>query len=103
MPRINGGLLGSHLGRQVILMCEFLTPLTDGRSVRAKASDGQDVTVVLPIGERIEEKYFQVIGKVSHNNTIEGMKIIPSGMDFNMENYDKVVMMGHQRFPHLFL
>ena len=62
-PRVNGAQLNANLGRSVIVIGEVLHNPTP-QEVLLRVSDGTQITVRLPMGEPVDSKFMQIMGKV---------------------------------------
>ena len=65
------------------------------------SSDGVEIQILLPPGERIESRYVQIIGKVINGNTIEAQTLNSAGDAFDMELYNRAIEQSTQ-FPQIY-
>jgi len=101
-PRINGKLMNRYIGRVVQLVCELQHVDQNNGNAIVKASDGIQVTVILPAGVSADSQYLQVTGKAGPNNMIEAFSVISAGEKFDLSNYDKAVELMNGQYQELF-
>jgi hypothetical protein len=102
-PRINHGLLGRYKGKPVTLVGKVLSHTSAGGAL--EASDKGEVTVQLREGQELPDvgSFAEVLGMVQGDGSILVDRVAFFGTSFNMDNYDKLVHIAHERVPELFL
>ena len=74
-----------------------------GDVIKLRAPDGTDVTVRLPMGEMVQSKFVQVVGKVDHGNNLEALRLTDMNSNFDMAVYSKALhMMASNHCAQLF-
>eukprot|EP01039_Chlorochromonas_danica_P010496 gene10496-11627_t len=96
-PRVNGQLLGQHLGRQVVLICDVshAQPAGGPSVFSARSSDGVDLFLALPPGENPQGSAFvQVEGKVVKPNLVEVQRLQPVSVSFDAQQYNATLQLS---------
>lgn len=102
-PRVNASMLPSFMGMQVTLVGRWSRD-AQGQNV-ITASDGGIVNIQLPPGEDLDGRTFvQVVGKVISTNHIDVFHVLqcPGTDDFDLDLYNKAIVVCQQKFPHIF-
>jgi Replication factor A protein 3 len=101
-PRINQALLGRYSGKPVTLVGKVVR--VSGAQGVLEASDKGEVTVNLREGQELPEvgSFAEVLGTV-RDGAILVERVAFFGTAFNMDNYDKLVHIAHERVPELFI
>lgn len=102
-PRVYGRLFPQYTGRIVSVIGDAGMHLTDNNGHPViKLSDGIDVTLHLPAGERIDSQYIYVEGKVTGANSISVTSMAPVSQNFDMPTYQKALELMHGKYNYLF-
>uniref|UniRef100_A0A061S1Z6 Replication factor A3 n=1 Tax=Tetraselmis sp. GSL018 TaxID=582737 RepID=A0A061S1Z6_9CHLO len=99
-PRVNGALLRHHIGRKVLLVGEVLS-LEEGY-VRMLGSDQVPVTVKVNDKSPFQTKYAEVLGLVDGENSVVAEQHIPFGDNFELNNYNELVLLSNSENRSLF-
>ncbi|OQS07623.1 hypothetical protein THRCLA_20108 [Thraustotheca clavata] len=100
-PRVNKATMVNYINRTVALVGSMES--WTGSNAVIKSSDGGLVTVHPSPGADYSSKYVEVIGQVQHDGSIQEFKCTSFGDDFDMANYDKLVMLIHGKFAPMFI
>jgi replication factor A3 len=95
--------LSRYKGKPVTVVGKVLR--AGGPSATLEASDGGEVLVALREGQSVTEtgSFVEVLGTVQEDLSILAERVAPFGKAFNMENYNKLVVIAHERVPELFI
>eukprot|EP00041_Stephanoeca_diplocostata_P003429 m.34506 g.34506 ORF g.34506 m.34506 type:complete len:113 (-) comp14312_c0_seq1:269-607(-) len=102
--RVNGALLGEHIGKNVMLIGE-VSDASGNDAISVTASDGATVTVNFRDEYAKPEqmsKYIEVVCNVESDASVKALVSTNLGDSFDMGNYNEAVLLM-QKFPAPFV
>lgn len=89
----------------MFLICDVTNArVADATHQVVRSTDGVEVVIALPPGERFESAFVQVEGKLIKANpfVIDAMRLQPVTGDFDINNYNKALELMHGQYQQLF-
>jgi len=92
--RVNSRRLADYLEQNVRLPCKVLR-MVDEKKLLVEASDGGEVTVVVPPNAAVRDTYVEIVGKVSSASSINMLSCIALGSDLDMKLVNDTIELIH--------
>eukprot|EP00283_Hemiselmis_rufescens_P004418 CAMPEP_0173436732 /NCGR_PEP_ID=MMETSP1357-20121228/17030_1 /TAXON_ID=77926 /ORGANISM="Hemiselmis rufescens, Strain PCC563" /LENGTH=113 /DNA_ID=CAMNT_0014401855 /DNA_START=56 /DNA_END=397 /DNA_ORIENTATION=+ len=103
-PRINSTLLQQRVGLQVTVVGKVKPGVGQGEYVHLEGSDGGDI--IVNRSQSVQGDYgsdfVEVVGTVNADRTVTEAKFSNFGNDFDLKQYNDLVLLSNGALKHLF-